>query len=492
VRRSSFRSSLILASVAVLVSAIVRWHLADLAFRGVDESANLWLGSLIRSGERVPLGLMSSRGLHNFVGSPIVAAPFTVLPDLLAISQALSLLQLAVLTALALVLWKRGSRLDVSVTPLVCFPTLVLVSSGLWNQYLAALLTVAAIPVLLVVADGGKGGAVQALALIGVAAISAAMPTVHLGGFADALALLGLTWALLILRPRPVNGLILGIGLLVISPVVVAVYRPWFRSVQGTIGGGVFWQSISLIMIATVSGAAALARWIPTFTANVAESYYGSRICAFAACLCLLISTLYSFIGALVHRLAVLDMPVIWALFGSQVAMCLAFLPAISRLIGDARSRLPANEVLRKHFHHQTDGAVLLTYAVLVCAIRLVLAPTLLLPWGRTDLLVPVVPALLAPLTMLRQRRGRLVSVLGFKLASASAVFAMAWLGFTGVSGLDEGPSPSFVPASEMRAAVDWIAARHQEQGSGGTIDVGYDLARGLEWVGGPRWCGTS
>jgi hypothetical protein len=196
--------------------------------------------------------------------------------------------------------------------------------------------------------------------------------------------------------------------------------------------------------------------------------------------------------GAVIHRPVIFQRPAIWVLFGSQAAFVLAFLPGVRRLLDDVRRRLPTQQLLEKHFHHQADGAVLLAYALLVCGIRLALAPTLLFPWGRPDLLVPVTPALLAPLLALRQRRGRSVAVLGLKLSSVCAAGALAWIGFMGLSGLTQRDYPLLIPPSEMRAAVDWIAARHLAQGGGSTIDVGYDLARGSEWVSQPEWCGLA
>ena len=45
------------------VAAVARWRLADLADWGIDESANLWLGSLILDGNAPTVGLASSRGV---------------------------------------------------------------------------------------------------------------------------------------------------------------------------------------------------------------------------------------------------------------------------------------------------------------------------------------------------------------------------------------------------------------------------------------------
>ena len=71
------------------VAAAARWRLAAFADWGIDESANLWLGSLILDGNAPTVGLSSSRGVLNLAGAPLLAAPLARLPDLLAVSRAL-------------------------------------------------------------------------------------------------------------------------------------------------------------------------------------------------------------------------------------------------------------------------------------------------------------------------------------------------------------------------------------------------------------------
>ena len=66
--------------------------------------------------------------------------------------------------------------------------------------------------------------------------------------------------------------------------------------------------------------------------------------------------------------------------------------------------------LLQKHFSNPAAAAVLLIQAALLCAARLALAPTLFVPGGRGDLLLPLTPALLCPLLILRQRSARSVT----------------------------------------------------------------------------------
>ena len=182
---SGQRARSILALTAIAVSAYVRWQIADLADWSIDESSNLWLGSLILSGQRITLGLTSSLHVPNLAGAPLLAAPLALLPDLLTISRTLSLAHLAALTVLALTLWRRGGSLTAAIAVLLFFPGLLLASPNLWNQYLTIPLMVIIIPVLLLLADGGGGPVAQAGALVAFALCALALPAIHLAGFAD-------------------------------------------------------------------------------------------------------------------------------------------------------------------------------------------------------------------------------------------------------------------------------------------------------------------
>jgi hypothetical protein len=61
------------------------------------------------------------------------------------------------------------------------------------------------------------------------------------------------------------------------------------------------------------------------------------------------------------------------------------------------------------------------------------------------------------------------------------AVAAFAWLGDRGLGDVRQTRFPLFVPGSEMRAVADALAG----SANGLSIDVGYDLARGIEWIPG-------
>jgi hypothetical protein len=357
-RPRTFRFSLVLALVIVVASAAVRWLVADLADWGVDQGANLWLGTNILDGQHVPLGLMSSRGISNLPGAPIIVAPFALLPDLLAISRAVSLLHLGALSMLAVVIWKTGGRLDVAVSSLVFFPALLFASSTIWNQYLAVLLTVAAIPLLLVVAGRRGDGIAQAAALVGLALVAVALPAVHLTGFVDLGVLAALVAAILTLRPRPIQLAVLGSGLVAVGVLAAAVYAPWFKAL--TAPGGV-----SVVAVAGLSaggvGAVALLSWsIATIAPLLERTTFGSWLCAGALFLFAVVVAVLPFIGALVYRTVLLTAPAGAILFALQAGVVLSWSPGLTHLIRRCRRGTAVHELLERHFHSPTEVPALL------------------------------------------------------------------------------------------------------------------------------------
>jgi hypothetical protein len=109
-----------------------------------------------------------------------------------------------------------------------------------------------------------------------------------------------------------------------------------------------------------------------------------------------------------------------------------------------------------------------------------VIEPATFAPFGRPDLLIPLLPALLAPSLLLATcdtRRGARRWAAG---AAGSAAALLVAFALCGPSARFWHTQPRFLPPSEMRTVVDWIAARHA---AGATLDVGYDLEHGREWV---------
>src|SRR5262249_13225869 len=179
------RPWLALAAIAAAAGA-VRWLLADLADWGIDEAANLWLATLVLDGASLGVGLVSSTGTPNLAGAPLLAAPLARLPDLLAGSRVLSLLQLMVLLLFALVLARGRGRLTAALALAFC-PAALLSSFSLWNQYLALPIN-AAITALLVLLVESRLEAHRATGLdaaLLLVALLLLQPALHLAGFAD-------------------------------------------------------------------------------------------------------------------------------------------------------------------------------------------------------------------------------------------------------------------------------------------------------------------
>lgn len=476
--------SWIFASTAVALTAYLRWQLADLADWGIDESANLWLASSILSGHDIPLGLLSSHGVPNLSGAPLLATPLAALPELVSISRALSLLHLGALGALSLTLRRRGGTAATTMAILAFFPALLLASSTLWNQYLTIPLAAIIISLLLFLADEPAGAVEQACALVAFVLIALMLPATHLAGFADLVVYSTLLALVLSVRPRRIERSVLAIGVLAVLTAMAHVYRPWMAWAARFTGPRTFWFAAMIAAVAVTGGIAILMRSAKAAAARAEASQRASWWCFAALCFCLGASAILPFGGAQVgRRLLLLGRPVGFVLLAAQLGIVLAFLPGVRRVHEDCRRGFTAGALLRKHYSNPTAAAVLLIHAVLLCAARLLLAPTLLIPGGRSDLLLPLTPALLCPLLILRRQGTRSADLRMLIASIVCAGGAFSWLAAAGLSAVHQDRYPLFVPASEMRAVVDSLAARHREHGGGDTIDVGYDLDKGIEWV---------
>ena len=175
-----------------------------------------------------------------------------------------------------------------------------------------------------------------------------------------------------------------------------------------------------------------------------------------------------------------------WILLACQGGLMAAAGPPLAATFADCRRRLPLGELIRKRFPGREAAAALLLAGVpLLVAARWGLEPTLLESRGRPDLLLPLLPALLAPHLLFAAAAPRLAgaaaAAVGVGVGAAAAgllVFSLA-----GPATRYRDRLPLIIPPGEMREAVDWIAARHRAGNGGPTIDVGYDLERGREWI---------
>lgn len=484
-----FLQARLLLLAIVCASGFVRWHVADYAQWGIDEAANLWQGTRILAGESVPVGLVSSRGVPNLAGAPVLAAPFSLLPDLLSISRTLSLLHLAGLVVLGLSLGRRSGRSGTIVAALAFHPALFLSSSSFWNQYLTLLFTALLIPLLFVIVEGRTGPAARAGALVAIAALAIAQPSVHLASFADLGVHLVLIGMVFLFRPAPVDRRILLPGLLLVLAGAAYLYVPWLERVLPEIGTAEKAAAAGGAVLAAVAAAVLRHRRVRAalegFGSRALSSHALSWLWLASLCLCIGVVSFLPFSGAQSGgRLIEARDPAGILLLAAQGGMAAALFPEAWRIFRECRRGMPLGTLLDLHVPGPRARVLLLAaYPVLLLAARLPLEPTLLQPGGRSDLLLPLVPAFLAPLFLLAGSARSTAGPRLLRLSTVGAAAAFLWLSAIGFSSVFRHAHPSFVPPSEMRAAVDDVAVRHRARGGGSRIDLGYDLDRGLEWI---------
>lgn len=477
-RRDGVRRQLLLASIVVVLAWASRFALADLVDWGVDEGSTLWLGRQIASGHPSWLGLMSSRGVRNLAGVPLVAAFLSPLADLVTISHALDILQVAALLALAYALRTRGAALIDALVILLFCPAMILVAGSLWNQYVFVIAAVVMIAATLWNSHGASPTAVTGLPL----AIAVFLPTLHLSGFAD-LAAFAVAWHVAADHdPRFAHSA----RVLTLAPalLVSATYLPWLiePSTPAIISGAA---------IAIVSGAIASFRIRRLSSAMAApfnrllDGRAGAWMIAAVVAFAGVFVSIHAIVGSVVHRTMFLERPAMMLLLVSEFAPLLIALPGIEQIVHDCRAGATGCEVLRNRFMSYGAAAFVVLFLAVAMPLRLALAPTALLPWGRTDLWIPELPAALTLLIVVKRPFGPAASVIP-TLSAAAALIGALWLGALDWSNTRQAIYPRLVRASDIRAAVDFIAA---QSGTEKSVSVGYDLDQGIEWVTGPRWC---
>jgi len=472
-----------------VMSVLFRCGVADRSDWGIDEAANLWLGTQMFSGQEVPTGLVSSRGIPNLAGAPMIAAPLSLLPDLLTVSKVLSFAHLVALAILGLALWKRGgSAVDIAAV-LFLFPALVLASISTWNQYLTIPFTALALPLLLLLADDPPGRQSRGWALVAFVLLTFVQPTVHLAAFVDFAVHLVLLILVLALRPQRVSAVVVVPGLILVGLLLSFLYRPWLIRVGEQYGIHANWTATAVaLVLVTASAVVILGDHRPTLdrlsSIALSSPYLGWVVLA-ALIFCVAASSLLTFRGAQAgNRLLRAGEISGGLLFVAQIGLVIAAVPLLWSLLRDCYRGEAFSDAIRRHFSCSTRSAVILvTYPILLCGGRMVLEPTLLSPGGRSDLLLPLLPAMLAPLLVLGRPGARRATSVIVRSAAVLAAAAYIWLGIAGVSRAYVERFWHSIPPSEMREAVDWVAARHLEQGGGRAIDLGYDLEHGREWI---------
>jgi hypothetical protein len=475
-----------------VASAWVRFRLADLANWGVDEAANLWLASRILAGEMEPLGLVSSVGVRNLAGAPLMGMPFTFLPDLLSISCALSIIQLASLAFLGFFLGHRKDWRTFTTCVLLFFPSMVLASSSLWNQYLVLPISAANLALLLFLLEGQGGARLRAGAASAVVALALWQPAVHLMSFVDLAVHLVLLCVVLAFRPRPFSAVTAATSLFAIGAAASFLYAPWVLETYMRLRGrwGLTLPFVAIMIIAVCAVPLLVRRYDPQAILDRILADSGrSRVLSWIILIVLLTSLAACAYPSLPgaqsgQRLIAARDPFGLAMLAAQAAVTLSLLPALLVVIRGCMQGLSCRELMLRCFPTRSPAAMLLlVYAGLLLAGRLVLNRTILSPAGRCDLLVSLVPALLAPLLLLVQETVSTRMRAACAAAAALVVGVLFCFALVGPSRAFWSHSPRFVPPSEMREAVDWVAARHRESGGGGVIDLGYDLEYGREWI---------
>ncbi|MGD9763688.1 MAG: hypothetical protein AB7V27_08245 [Candidatus Binatia bacterium] len=474
----------VIAAVSLLACAAVAsaWALAHLECWAEDEAGTLWQASDILAGRVHRLGLVSSTGIRNMIGAPLVAVPFAWLPDLLAISRALSAVHLAALCPLGLLIGRTPIEKVLAVAVLWFNPALVLSSFSLWNQYLARLASVAILALLLYLLLERGGAKRRALAVLAYAALALLQPAIHLVHFPDLAIHLVLLLAVLRMRPAPLDARLIKGGAMLLAFIVPQLYGPWWFDTAGRLDAGAL-RTVTLLAVAAGAAIALLAWYGP---ARVVERGRALRqwpalapLAAALFCFTLPAVLFFSFAGAqVVRRLLKSELPAIFGLLVVQVAIAVAVLPLLAALWAALRTRRGAL-LTALEGDRAPIAALLLGYAALLVAARLALG---VMPWSRGDLWVSLTPAFLASALVLLQSHGRLYRPVA-ALTAGAAVLLLGWLAVNGPGVRYRQLYTAVVPASEMREAIDWIAARHRAEAGGDQVDLGYDLGTGKEWI---------
>jgi hypothetical protein len=470
-------------------SILVRWQMADFSDWGIDEAANLWLGSEILAGRDVPTGLISSRGIPNLSGAPWTAAPLALLPDLLTVSRVLSILHMAALAVLGFSLSKRGGSHILIASFLLFSPGLLMTSPSLWNQYLTIPLTALLLPLMLFLADGRPDPSARAVALAAATFLILLLPAVHLAAFVDLAAGVVLLMAVLWLRRCRVHPVIAGPGLLMAAVAVSPIYDPWLLRMTGSAAQEVLWWPVPI----SVFVAASISPLIPHFLQTTFDrAALAARRSTILPWICLVVMASIVVIGAALPfrgaqaaaRLLDHGEPTGRLLLAAHVGMVVSLAPLIGRVYLLCRQGIDASVLADRLFRSRPGtAAVLVAYPYMLIAGRFVLEPAILLPGGRSDLLLPLLPALLAPLLAIDRAAIPRATIWGVGVSTAVAAGAFGWLSAVGASAGYRAAVDQPVPPSEIGEVVDWVAARHHASGGGAVIDLGYDLERGREWI---------
>jgi hypothetical protein len=179
-KRGKWKSWLPFAVMLTLAAAL-RIFWACVSQWREDQATNIWLGyNAFETG--LPVGLISSTGLLNPNGMPSLGILLSALPNLLAVSSFLSLLQLSLISYLVYAFSTFGRKPDIPALVACVFPvTVCAVGVEFWNQYLLLAVNAAAAGTMLMYLRTPNPTGAAALALLALLA-----PALYLAGLNNA------------------------------------------------------------------------------------------------------------------------------------------------------------------------------------------------------------------------------------------------------------------------------------------------------------------
>ena len=463
--------------LVVVGSMAVRFTLADRAIWDTDEGANLWMASQIVAGDPPVLGQPSSQGVRNLPGAPWLMAPFALLPDLSSVSWALTAAQLLGLTLFALALGGPPADRVLALAALALLPSTIGASYTPFNQYLCLTLDLFLLAALLRLLAGTDSSRMRSLLAVTVAALSLLQPAVHLAYVPDCLIrLLAQSWAL---RRRPgLDRHLLVAGLLMTGAAVSVLLYPWLAHELDALLALASRRIGLLAVVALLSMAVALlaVAAVRARTAVVPALPVDRIVFRFVPALALLVIGMMTVATPLTRKaLGAHEWPA-FLLAAAQIGLVLCFAPvALRGALGHHGPGVNPDRHLAACLLGSIAGGSFLC--------RLVMSPAAVLPSGRLDLLVSLVPAFVGALLLAALATPSRAPRIGLAAASGFMLVALAVSAAVPLSPGFWQRHGEVVPASDMQAATAALAAHHRLHGGVGVVDVAYDLNLRREWI---------
>jgi hypothetical protein len=301
-------------------------------------------------------------------------------------------------------------------------------------------------------------------------------PAVHLAGFAD-LGVQGLLAMALVGAAAPrERGIGLELGIAIAGCAGFLVYGPWIVWMLGVGPHAALAVHIAALVAVVIGGQALRGRLLP-LAARAGATRWLAWSVPLVLIACTVIVALTFFGSQLGVRLLRSNR---WgtALLAGEALLAALALPALPPIIAECAAGRPARALLEGVFGGRwRAAAVLLANAALLLLARAAIAPEAFTSSGRPDLLIPLLPAMLAPLVLLVVATAEPSFRLWGRLVVASTVTVVIAFAFAAPSAGFAAAEAYFLPPSEMRALVDWVAAQ-PGVGADGQVDMAYALGR--------------